>query len=240
MSVFGPMARCVDDLTLWMKTTCYEKYHVQPDPYHRHQEFNIEEYRSHSTKKLRIGVVKSHHLLEATPASQRAVEEVAEILQRQGHQIVNVQIPDLEQIVEEFYIWYQAEGNFRSLEEFLQGEEEGPSFKLNKKIATSKILRSLALCLTKILAPRLSVGIEHSKEISVAEFCQHQSRVYKLRMDFCAWWKGQGLDHIITPGFGCQPNLVTLSEDLWPCVMYTFIWNLLNMPAGALPVTLVR
>jgi Asp-tRNA(Asn)/Glu-tRNA(Gln) amidotransferase A subunit family amidase len=59
-------------------------------------------------------------------------------------------------------------------------------------------------------------------------------------MDFCAWWKSEGLDHIITPGFGCQPNLVTLSEDLWPCVMYTFIWNLLNMPAGALPVTLVR
>jgi hypothetical protein len=59
-------------------------------------------------------------------------------------------------------------------------------------------------------------------------------------MSFCSWWKDQKLDHIITPGFGCQPNLLNLSEALWPCVAYTFIWNLLNMPAGALPVTISR
>lgn len=151
-----------------------------------------------------------------------------------------VEIPDLEQIVEEFYIWYQAEGNFLSLEEFLQGEQEGPSFKLNKMVATSKIVRTLASCLTQLFAPRLYPAVNHSKEISVADYCRHQSRVSKMRMDFCSWWREQGLDHIITPGFGCQPNRLELSGDLWPCVMYTFIWNLLNMPAGALPVTLSR
>lgn len=36
VSVFGPLARCVDDLALWMKTACEERYHVQPDPFHKH------------------------------------------------------------------------------------------------------------------------------------------------------------------------------------------------------------
>lgn len=74
MSVFGPLARCVDDLALWMKTTCEERYHVRPDPFHRHLQFDVREYKLHCKQKLRIGVVKSHRLLEATPASQRAVE----------------------------------------------------------------------------------------------------------------------------------------------------------------------
>ena len=58
--MFGPMARCTDDLALWMKTTCDERYHVEPDPYHRMIAFDVDEYKSHAKKKLRIGVIKTH------------------------------------------------------------------------------------------------------------------------------------------------------------------------------------
>jgi Asp-tRNA(Asn)/Glu-tRNA(Gln) amidotransferase A subunit family amidase len=126
-------------------------------------QFDVKEYTTHSNTKLRIGVVKSYDLLEATPASQRAVEVATRILESQGHQVVPVEIPDLDQIVEEFHIWYQAEGNFLSLSEFLQGEEEGPSYKVGKKVATSKIVRTLTSCLTKILAPRLYIAVKNSK-----------------------------------------------------------------------------
>lgn len=68
------MARCVEDLSLWMKTTLDEHNHVDKDPYHRHIEFNIGDYLTHSTKKLKIGIIKSYSVLEASPASQRAVE----------------------------------------------------------------------------------------------------------------------------------------------------------------------
>jgi hypothetical protein len=61
-----------------------------------------------------------------------------------------------------------------------------------------------------------------------------------MRTNFVKWWKSLGLDHIVTPGYGSQPNLHNIVEDVIPCKFYTFIWNLLNMPAGALPVTVVR
>lgn len=107
-------------------------------------------------------------------------------------------------------------------------------------ISSSKLSRTVASGLLKMLSPPLYNIIKNNKEITVAEYCQHQSRVYKLRMAFCSWWKDQKLDHIITPGFGCQPNLLNLIGDLSSCTIYTFIWNVLNMPAGALPVTISK
>ena len=56
-------------------------------------------YRNHAKQKLKIGVIKSLDELEASPASQRAVEEVAQILREQGHEVVPVSIPDIGPII---------------------------------------------------------------------------------------------------------------------------------------------
>lgn len=86
----------------------------------------------------------------------------------------------------------------------------------------------------------MHIFLKHIREISTAEFSQHNARVHRLRHEFCDWFKAQGLDHIVTPDFGHQANPFSMTEELVPCAFYTCIWNLLNMPAGALPVTLVR
>jgi Asp-tRNA(Asn)/Glu-tRNA(Gln) amidotransferase A subunit family amidase len=62
-SVLGPMARSVNDLALWLKTICEERFHVQPDPYQRMVAFNIENFKNHSKKKLKIGFLKFHPIL---------------------------------------------------------------------------------------------------------------------------------------------------------------------------------
>lgn len=76
------MARCVEDLSLWMKTMCDERYHIDEDPYHKLVEFNVEQYKNYTKKRLKIGYVKSYDALEATPASQRAVEEAVAALKK--------------------------------------------------------------------------------------------------------------------------------------------------------------
>jgi fatty acid amide hydrolase len=53
-------------------------------------------------------------------------------------------------------------------------------------------------------------------------------------------WKQLELDHIITPGFGCQANLHGLSSDISPAAIYTIIWNITGYAAGSLPVTVVK
>jgi hypothetical protein len=55
-----------------------------------------------------------------------------------------------------------------------------------------------------------------------------------------AMWKSLQLDHIVTPGFGCQANLHGLTSDISPAAAYTLIWNVVGYVAGAVPVTVVR
>jgi len=73
ISVIGPMARSVQDLALWMKTACHQQLHTQSDYFHRTIDFDADLYNNQTKKKLRIGYVKSYSIIEASPASQRAV-----------------------------------------------------------------------------------------------------------------------------------------------------------------------
>lgn len=98
-STLGPMARCVEDIFLWMKTTCDEDNHEHKDPFHRHIPFNIREYQTHSQKKLKIGIIKSLSLLESTPASQRTIDDVTLFLRKQGHEVVPVVYPLIDEVI---------------------------------------------------------------------------------------------------------------------------------------------
>lgn len=49
-----------------------------------------------------------------------------------------------------------------------------------------------------------------------------------------------GLDHIITPGYGCQANITEMTGSIFLTFVYTCVWNLLSIPAGAMPITVVK
>ena len=56
--------------------------------------------------------------------------------------------------------------------------------------------------------PRLHNSIKKLGPITTEEYFRHKSKIDKLQKSFIEWWKSLKLDHIITPGFGCQacPN----------------------------------
>ena len=45
---------------------------------------------------------------------------------------------------------------------------------------------------------------------------------------------------MICPGFGCYANLHKLSGGISAAAAFTFIWNVLDVPVGAMPVTLSK
>lgn len=95
--------------------------------------------------------------------------------------------------------------------------------------------------MTSCLAPRIyKSSVKPFKPISVADYCRNRSNVDKLKQSFCAWWKSMKLDNIITPGFGCQSNLSDLTGGIFLTFIYTCVWNLLSMPAGAQPISVVK
>ena len=87
LSVYGPMARSVEDLALWMKAHLDPQHHNE-DPYMRYVPFDTTKYLETCKKKLKIGYFTSLDLLETTDASKRAVLEAVSILKKANHEVV--------------------------------------------------------------------------------------------------------------------------------------------------------
>lgn len=54
-------------------------------------------------------------------------------------------------------------------------------------------------------------------------------------------WRQDNLDFIICPGFALQAPTKGTSNDLGTLpALYNFMWNVLDVPTGCVPVTLCR
>jgi fatty acid amide hydrolase len=63
--------------------------------------------------------------------------------------------------------------------------------------------------------------------------------ISKCREDLFAMWGKNNLDALICPGFGCPAVKLGSGCNLTECAIYTYVWNILNVPSGTLPVTVV-
>ncbi|CRK43165.1 hypothetical protein BN1723_019125, partial [Verticillium longisporum] len=98
-SVFSPMARTLNDLTYFTRSIVEMKpwnydYTVHPIPWRHDVEKEFLE-----KKKLRVGIMRTDGVVDPSPACLRAVEMVEDALRREGHEIVEVDLPHLREIL---------------------------------------------------------------------------------------------------------------------------------------------
>ena len=75
---------------------------------------------------------------------------------------------------------------------------------------------------------------------SVIDYQHHLGHITELKTNWVRYWKQNKLDFVICPGFGSQAFPHGKSEKLGLTGAYTFIWNVLDMVSGAMPVTVVQ
>ncbi len=75
---------------------------------------------------------------------------------------------------------------------------------------------------------------------SVFDYQAHVGYVKQLRDQWVKYWKHNKLDFVVCPGFACQAIPHAQSNKLGYVLAYTFIWNILDMVVGSVPVTLVK
>lgn len=62
----------------------------------------------------------------------------------------------------------------------------------------------------------------------------------QTKFAFCQSIIDQGLDVIISPAFGLPAVKHGGSKELAFTALYTWMWNVVDFPAGSLPITLVQ
>uniref|UniRef100_A0A7M4FJD6 Fatty-acid amide hydrolase 1 n=1 Tax=Crocodylus porosus TaxID=8502 RepID=A0A7M4FJD6_CROPO len=210
MATIGPMARDVDSLVLCMRALLCEDL-FQLDPTVPPIPFNEEVYSS--SKPLRIGFYDGDGYFQPSPSMKRAVQETKQLLQRAGHTV---------RFVTRVPAW--------GLSLKLKGDIMDPNLKsqVNTYRLPVVVKRIGALLLKPVVSPSTFILFQCSSRF-VPNAVSLPLQAY--RKEFIAKWRKLQLDVILCPALGPAFNAAATS--------YTNLYNVLNFPAGVVPVTTV-
>ncbi|XP_060087748.1 fatty-acid amide hydrolase 1-like [Heteronotia binoei] len=232
----GPMARDVDDLVLCLRALLCDKM-FQLDPTVAPLPFSEEVYSS--SQSLRIGYYTTDSFTLPSPSMKRAVLEMKHLLEKAGHVLVPFKPLQIEHFMSTLIpAVFFADGGATFLENF-QGELVDPSIK--ELLLLAKLpgwLRSLLSWIIRAISPRVSKLLRNMKEKSVNQLWKFHSEIEEYRHEFIAEWKRLNLDVMLCPALG-PAFKIGFPGKLSVGASYTILYNVLDCPAGVVPVTTV-
>ncbi|NWV00216.1 FAAH1 hydrolase, partial [Upupa epops] len=234
----GPMARDVDSLVLCMKALlCQELFHL--DPTVPPIPFNDEVYSS--SAPLRIGYYDTDGYFLLPPCMRRAVWETRGALQAAGHELVPFSPPRIHHVMTELFLkTFFADGGCAWLDMFT-GDIVDPGLK--PQVNCCKIPRLGKKLLALILKPlflllKFKSIVTISTCRSVKDMWNHHHQIRAYRTEFITQWRELQLDVVLCPVLG--PAFTTgYPGKLLTAISSTMLYNVLNFPAGVVPVTTV-
>ncbi|NXO56620.1 VDHAP protein, partial [Aramus guarauna] len=242
LCALGPMARDVDSLALCMKALlCQEMFWL--DPTVPPIPFNEEVYSS--SAPLRVGYYDTDSYFPLPPCMRRAVQETRGALQAAGHQLVPFSPPRIHYVMNELFLkTFFADGGRAWLDVFT-GDIVDPNLK--SQVNCCKIPKLGKKLLALILKPLVTIPppLKSLKNIatistcrSVKEMWNHHHHIEAYRTEFIARWRELRLDVVLCPVLG--PAFTTgYPGKLLTAISSTMLYNVLNFPAGVVPVSTV-
>ncbi|XP_067423871.1 vitamin D3 hydroxylase-associated protein-like [Emydura macquarii macquarii] len=233
----GPMARDVDSLALCMRALLCD-YMFRLDPTVPPMPFNEEVYSS--SAPLRIGYYDTDGYFLLPPCMRRAVLETKEALQEAGHTLVTFAPPQVDYVMNELFVKGLFADGGSTLLGLFAGDVVDPGLKSQVNCYRIPILvKKMLAFMVRPLFPRLAgylnalCGVRSEKHL----WKQH-TQVTAYRMEFIATWRKLKLDVMLCPVLG-PAFTVGYPGKLFAAVSSTMLYNVLNFPAGVVPVTTV-
>lgn len=244
----GPLAKTADDCALLMQALLHSGSKLwEGDAVVPRLPFDMDRYTNGPGRKLRVGYFVSDGFWEPAAACKRAVQEAAAALTAAGHEVVAFDPRehgvDTYAAALTYYGILGADGKLREFKRGLEGEA------LNPLYATLNVLASLP---DAIVRPTLAwilraVGYTRMGDLLAMARARRADELWALTAQREAWKRAllaamrtQHIDLILCPALGLPAFTHGGSKDLTVICSYTFLWNLLHMPAGVVPVTTVR
>ncbi|KAL4474497.1 hypothetical protein ABPG72_016175 [Tetrahymena utriculariae] len=240
----GPISKSVDDLILFFRQLSDPQYLQkfklhERDPFFPTQQINEAEL-SNSKKQRRFGYFKTLESFDCTLANQRAVEISVEKLRAQGHQLVEINLPDVDSIKNGF-IQFLLSDEFEGIYDLLSKEDTVKEYLMIDIFAkTPPVIKRILSVLFYMLGEKsFAELLPQTNRLKVEELNKLQYKIGQLQLNYLRLFDDHEIEAIICPSFGAPALPHSSSLDSAPVSLYTFIWNYLNFPCGVLPVTKV-
>lgn len=231
------MAKDVDSLALFMEAVlCDQMFSL--DPTLPPMPFNVQVYQNH--KPLRIGYLENDGYTQPSPSMLRGVREVKALLERAGHTLVPYKPPRITYALHELVVkGVFADGAVTMLQK-LKGSPVDPALiEQVRPYYLPKWLKKTMSFLLSPVSPRVSAVLNAICGVwSIPELWKQHAAVEDYIHETIAEWRRLDIDVLLCPMLGPAYNFLYCSR-LTSAVSYTMIYNLLNFPAGCLPVSMV-
>ena len=238
MAQMGPMARTVDDLVLLMealdspKQAAYDPY-VPPVP--------VGEVGAIDPTQLRVGFFEDDGWLTPAASVRRAVREAARLLEDAGVEVVRHEPVHVEELLFLFFQGISADGS-ATLLEVMEGESFIAPLKTMARLA--RMPRQARVGVAKALRlmgeTRVPQLIEAMGEKRVKDLWALHARRTELRHEELRDWDRAKIDLLLCPSYVTPAAPQGMSHDFTIGFLDLARYNLLDMPAGVVPVTRVR
>ncbi|XP_061486611.1 vitamin D3 hydroxylase-associated protein-like [Rhineura floridana] len=233
----GPMARDVDSLVLCMKALLCEDM-FQLDPIVPPMFFNEKVYSS--STPLRIGYYDTDGYFLLPPCMRRAVHETRKLLQEAGHTLVPFTPPSVDYAADELYFKGLFADGGSTLLAMFDRDIVDPCLK--PQVTQLRIPNLVKKILAKIVKPWFPRLASHLNALcgvrSVKYLWELHDKVMAYREMFVDQWRKCKLDVVLCPVLGPAFTLRYPSKII-VAISSTMLYNLLNFPAGVVPVTTV-
>ncbi|CAH8512049.1 unnamed protein product [Schistosoma rodhaini] len=240
----GPMARKVDDLACVMRALlCPTMFDL--DPYVIPMSFDQVSYEGKNRSQLVIGYYSNFddpNLIQVLDVNQRVVEKAAKALESAGHRLVKFTVPHpYKAFILGLHALF-ADGG-QELRSHLQGEPLSPHIKLINTITViPDILKPIVEFISKHFIGKPVCPLGAFQKLASGQAAVNLiSEIKAYRYEFAKAWNEAGpLDALICPVFPYPaPPKDAPQIYISPSIIYTFLYNILDYPAGAVPAGFV-
>jgi fatty acid amide hydrolase len=235
-SQMGPIARTVRDLeALFFAVDPVRAARLDPEvPPLPHDE-------PASVRGLRVGFYDDDQFFTPARSVQRAVHEARAILEKQGAVVVPFDPPRANEHYRTMVAAVTADG-LETLRALVGDDPVIEPLVLNWRLSRipKNARKALARMMRAMGEVRPSEGLAAMGPRTVREYFQlaaHRMMMQRHELDA---WNARELDAVICPATATPPALHGMSGDFTPAACYTTRYNVLNLPAGVVPVTVVR
>ena len=190
---------------------------------------------------LKVGVFTDDDVLPTSLACRRAVTQSRAALEARGVTVVDIEPVHADEIVFAYFAAMSADGG-DTLASQIEPEDLDKAltvlFRTVRAPRRAKFAAGLALQVAGERTAGRILEVVHKK--SVAELWALTARLRELRNDVFDTWRGLGLDAVICPPFATVALPHGMSRELSVAGALSMRFNLLDFPAGSVPVTRVR
>lgn len=237
INVASPMARTLTDLRFFtnamMETTPADyDYALIPLPWRADASV---------PPKPKVGVLKMDEFIPLTKAQGRALDMAVDALRKQGSEIVPFKLPEHPSVYNDVeFKLNAADGMYQLTRYLLPGEHtEWIAAQIQNYLWWPRWLRktwewALRFCGYDEKAHMLSLCDNYS----VLSYYDVVHKRNTLRKSFREAWKRAGIDFLITAPHP-SPAVPNNNPEILTTILYTTLFNLLDYPAGIVPVSRV-